>query len=185
MQKKDLGIKNKSKSAPINENIKGEKFQTISSKGENLGVLKRNEVFNMAETEGLDVVLISEKNKEGIPVVKILNYNKKLYEEKKKLIQSKKKQHEVQLKELRLSLKIGKHDLDIKLKKAKDFLADGHRVKFFIMVRGRERELMATIGKNLFSKVEEGLSNFADLNDKALIVENYSSNAKLFYFKKK
>ena len=95
--------------------ISPEKVQLISDSGENFGLITLEEAIKMSSDQGLDLVLISGEKVEN-PVVKIMNFSKRLYEEKKKKSISKKKTHEIQTKELRVSLKIGDHDLYNKCK---------------------------------------------------------------------
>ena len=103
------------------------------------------------------------------PVCKIMDYGKYLYEmqrEKKKL---KKKQHVINVKEIRLRPAISDHDLLTKLKKAKNFLEDGCKLKFTVMFRGRERSRM-DIGADLLKRVVDILDEIAKI-EKAPDVE--------------
>lgn len=138
-----------------NRDIKADKIQVISHEGENLGIMSTNAAIEMAEDVGLDVVMVSDTGAEGVPVTKMMDVNKKFYEKKKKMIAAKKKQHEAQLKELRISPKIGDHDFNIKIKKCIQFLTAGHRVKIAIIFRGREKSLKDTLGPKMFQRVDE------------------------------
>jgi len=72
------------------------------------------------------------------PVCKIMDYGKHIYQEQKKEQNARKKSHAHDLKEVRMKPRIGKHDLEIKINRAKEFLAEGHRVQFTMVYRGRE-----------------------------------------------
>jgi translation initiation factor IF-3 len=69
-----------------------------------------------------------------------MNFGKYKFEQKKKETQAKKKSHGMELKELRLgrSIMVEKHDIEVKLKKARQFLTKGHRLQVFLQLRGRE-----------------------------------------------
>lgn len=137
---------NTNKNINLNENIPFSKLQVISNDGENLGVLLRDVAVSLAESEGLDLVVVSENGSDGVPVAKIMNYSKKLYEEKKKLHNNKKKSGESQNKEIRISLKIGENDLKIKMNQCLRLLIEGCRVKVVLVMRGREKSLKDTLG---------------------------------------
>ena len=92
--------------------------------------------LNIAQEDNLDLVQISEW--QDYPVCKILDFGKYLYQKQKKLKRNKKNQHIIHVKEIRLRLNTGEHDLITKLNKAKKFLEDGNKIKFSIMFRGRE-----------------------------------------------
>jgi translation initiation factor IF-3 len=84
----------------------------------------------------LDLVEVAPKVEP--PVCRIMDYGKHIYHEQKKEQKARKKAHAHDLKEVRLSFKIGKHDLDIKVQHAKEFLDEGHRVQFTMIYKGRE-----------------------------------------------
>lgn len=73
-----------------------------------------------------------------VPVVKVLDYGKYRYEQDKKLQKSKKAQKNQEIKGIRLSVKIGRHDFETKLKRAKEFLEDGNKISLQLRFKGRE-----------------------------------------------
>jgi translation initiation factor IF-3 len=89
-----------------------------------------------AEDAGLDLVEISPQATP--PVAKIIDWGKYQYQKMKELQRNKKRAKVSELKQIRLGLKIGQHDLDIKLKKVQSFLEDGDKVRIQLMYRGRE-----------------------------------------------
>ena len=93
-----------------------------------------------AEQIGLDLVEIAPNSTP--PVCKLIDFGKFRFEQEKKKKLSKKKQHVVQLKEIRLRPQISDHDLLTKLTKAQKFLANGAKLKFTVMFRGRELSLI-------------------------------------------
>ena len=100
-------------------------------------VVTRQEAFNMALEMGKDMILISEAN--GIGVVRIEDYNKFIYNKEKREKESKKNSQKTELKELGLSVNIGVNDLNVKIRKALEFLEDGHKVKLNLLLKSREK----------------------------------------------
>lgn len=89
-----------------------------------------------AENAGLDLVEISPQA--SPPVAKIIDWGKYQYQKMKEQQRNRKHARVSELKQIRLGLKIGQHDLDIKLKKVQNFLSDGDKVRIQLMYRGRE-----------------------------------------------
>lgn len=90
----------------------------------------------LAKEQGLDLVEVSPTVHP--PVCKIMDYGKYLYRQKKADQKHKAMQKGTEIKGIRLSLRTDKHDLEVKIKKAEEFLKDGHSVKFALIFRGRE-----------------------------------------------
>jgi translation initiation factor IF-3 len=91
----------------------------------------------LADKRKLDLVLISPTAKP--PVAKVMDYGKYRYEQQKREKEAKKKQHVIQVKEVRLSTFIEKHDLEVKANAAVKFLKEGDKVKVSLRFKGRER----------------------------------------------
>lgn len=108
----------------------------IAESGENLGVISTKEALNKSLELGLDLVLISDKS--NPPVAKIIDYGKHRYEKKKAEKQQLKNQKVSEMKEVRLSVNIGMHDLEIKIKKSLEFIERGDKVRVTLKLRGRE-----------------------------------------------
>lgn len=154
-------MKNISKDYFINEQIRERELRLVGSDGEPLGVVSSAEARKLAEEKDLDLVMISPNAKP--PVCKIMDYGKYIYEQSKKEKEAKKKQKVVSIKEVRVSLTIEEHDIDIKAKNARKFLLDGDKVKITVRFRGREMEL-AHIGQKI-------LDNFAAKLEDVCLVE--------------
>lgn len=120
----------------INEQIKEKELRVIGSSGEQLGIMPYETAQNMADEKNLDLVKISPMAKP--PVCKIMDYSKFKFDKAKKEKEARKKQKVVSIKELRLSPNIDKHDVQVKIKKAIEFLKNGDKVKISIKFRGRE-----------------------------------------------
>ena len=91
----------------------------------------------MAKEKGYDLVEISPKSTP--PVAKFLNFGRFKYELRKKEQQQKAKQKKTETKGIRLSFRIGKGDLELRLRQAKKFLDQGHKVKIEMILKGREK----------------------------------------------
>ncbi len=110
----------------------------------------------MAMEAGLDLVEVAPQARP--PVCKILDYGKFKYEQKKK--QSRSKTASSVLKEIRVRPKIDTHDLEIKIKKARAFLEEGHKVQVTCLFRGREF-VYKEIGREKMLRVVEACSDIA------------------------
>jgi translation initiation factor IF-3 len=119
----------------INDRIHG--VSEIRLVGDNIeqGVYPFQDALRMAEELGLDLVEIS--GSAVPPVCRIIEYKKFLYDLKKKQKEIKAKQSTVEMKEIRFGPNTDEHDLNFKLKHARKFLEDGHKVKAFVFFRGR------------------------------------------------
>lgn len=94
------------------------------------------EALRIAESRNLDLVKFAPNAKP--PVCKIVDYGKFRFEQAKKEREAKKNQRVIEIKEVRLTLKIDTHDFETKVAHAKRFLEDGNKVKVSVRFRGRE-----------------------------------------------
>ena len=120
----------------LNGEIRDREIRVIASNGDMLGVMSSQEALRMAEEESLDLVKISPNATP--PVCKIMNYGKFKFEQAKREKENRKNQKVMELKEIYLSMTIDVGDLNIKAKKALEFLSDGNKVKVSIRMRGRQ-----------------------------------------------
>ena len=120
----------------INWQIRVHQVRVVLEDGTSPGIMTTREALQMAQTAGLDLVEINPKA--NPPVCKILDYGKYKYDEKKKASATKKSQKQSELKGLTFRPNTDEHDLQHKLQLAKDFLQEGHKVKFVVRFRGRE-----------------------------------------------
>ncbi|MGL4283963.1 translation initiation factor IF-3 [Eubacterium aggregans] len=120
----------------INERIRDREIRVIDSDGNMLGVMSSKEAQRIADEKNLDLVKVSPNAKP--PVCKILDYGKFRYEEMRRLKEAKKNQKAVVIKEIRMSVRVEEHDIQVKAKNAIKFLDQGNRVKLTIRFRGRE-----------------------------------------------
>lgn len=120
----------------INEQIHDKEVRVVDAEGEQLGIMSTRDAMAIAEEKKLDLVKIAPTAKP--PVCRIMDYSKFRFDQTKKEKEARKKQRTVDLKEIRLSPNIEKHDIEVKTKKAKEFLCHGDKVKVTIRFRGRE-----------------------------------------------
>lgn len=120
----------------LNEDIRVSPVRCIGDNGEQYGVIEIAEAQAIARKESLDLVLIAEEATP--PVCKIMDYGKFKYQQEKKLKEAKKKQKIIEIKEIKLSIKIAQNDINYKVKHAIEFLDDGKYVKFKVVLKGRE-----------------------------------------------
>lgn len=156
MQQGAKGINNKS--VRINGAIRADELRVIGPDGEQLGILSRAQAISEADKAGLDLVEISPNA--SPPVVKIVDWGKFQYQKMKEQQRNKKNAKVSEVKQMRLGLKIGAHDLDIKMRKIREFLAEGHKVKIMVFFRGREMAHQE-IGHQLLKKIVEQLDDVA------------------------
>lgn len=123
------------KELPINEEIRANELRVIGDNGEQIGVKSLDDALTIAETFGLDLVLVSPSAQP--PVARIMDYGKYRYEMQKKEKEQRKNQKIVTVKEVRLSPSIEDHDYNTKLRQAIKFLESGDKVKASIRFRGR------------------------------------------------
>jgi translation initiation factor IF-3 len=114
--------------------------------------LSKQEALDIARERGLDLVEISPDA--NPPVCKIVDWGKYNYQRTKQQQKNRKTTKTLDLKQMRFGLKIGAHDLEIKMNKVKKFLEAGHKVKITLFYRGRE-QAHKEIGFTIAQKVIE------------------------------
>ncbi|HBS42544.1 MAG TPA: translation initiation factor IF-3 [Oceanospirillales bacterium] len=145
--------------AAINDNIRANEVRLIGADGEMVGVVSIEQALEAAEEAELDLVQISD----GDPIVcKIMDFGKKLYEEKKQKAEAKKKQHQVQIKEIKFRPGTEEGDYQIKLRNLKRFLEGGDKAKVSLRFRGREMAHQ-NIGMELMKRVEADLAELGNV----------------------
>jgi translation initiation factor IF-3 len=147
----------------FNEKIRVREVRLIDEDGKQLGIVPTPEALRIAREKELDLVEISPKATP--PVCKIMDYGKFKYQLAKKAHEARKKATVIQVKEMKLGLKIEEHDLQVKLRHMKEFLTDGDKVKITVMFRGREI-LHKDKGEALAFKIIDQLKGIGDLEQK-------------------
>ena len=135
-------------------------MRLISNTGEQLGVVSLKEALAMSEEQDVDLVEISPTAKP--PVCKLMDYGKYKYEQSKKRDEAKKKQKQVQIKEIKFRPGTDDGDYNIKMRKIREFLADGDKVKITLRFRGREMAHQQ-IGAQLLERVKADVAEEAQI----------------------
>lgn len=149
-----------SKNTQINGDIRDREVRVISADGEQLGIMSAREANRLAEEKNPDLVKVAPQAKP--PVCKIMDYGKYRFEQTKREKEAKKNQHVIDIKEVRLSLKIDKHDFDTKVNQANKFLKSGDKVKVSIRFRGREMAHPKN-GYEIMDKFAEACSEYGSV----------------------
>lgn len=123
----------------------------IDDEGKNLGVLPIEQALALAKEKNLDLIEIVSTLQP--PIVKISDFGKFLYQKEKEERKQRAKQRTDEMKSVRLTFGIGKHDLEFKARQAEEFLEEYTKVQIEMVLRGREK------GRQDFArqKVEEFL----------------------------
>ena len=144
----------------VNDGIRAREIRVIGSSGEQIGVKSKADALRLAETDSLDLVLVSPNA--NPPVARIMDYGKFRFEQQKREREARKNQKVVNVKEVRLRPSIDEHDFQTKFRNAKKFLENGDKVKASIRFKGR-----AITHKDIGRKVLDRLAS--DLTDIATI----------------
>ncbi|MCU0680405.1 MAG: translation initiation factor IF-3 [Planctomycetes bacterium] len=110
----------------------------IDENGEQIGKISTREAISRADELGMDLVEVNPKS--NPPVAKIADLGQLKYEKEKKIHKQKVQQKKVEIKNIRLSLRIGQHDTDLRISQAAKFLSRDDKIKLEIVLRGRERQ---------------------------------------------
>jgi translation initiation factor IF-3 len=140
-----------------NERISSDQVRLIDEKGENHGVVDTSKALEMAKEIGLDLVEVNPKP--DIPIAKIVDLGQLKYEQDKKINKQRALQKKVELKNIRLSFKISKHDLDIRVGQAVKFLSKGNKTKIEIILKGREKQHFERAREMMLDFVENVKNN--------------------------
>lgn len=124
----------------MNAFIRVPEVRVLGVEGENLGVMKTADAIRLAEEREMDLVEINPKA--DPPVAKIMNFSQFKYQKEKEVRKQKVHSHVSELKGVRLSLRIGEHDMAIRQEQAEKFLNRGDKVRIEMLLRGRERGMV-------------------------------------------
>ncbi|MBF0460068.1 MAG: translation initiation factor IF-3 [Magnetococcales bacterium] len=122
--------------ARINEQIRVPEVRLIDEKGEQVGIVSRQEALSRAIEASLDLVEVAPQAKP--PVCKIMDYTKFKYQKAVRERLARKKQTRIDIKEIKFRPATDVHDFDVKVKSIRKFLEDGDKVKCTLRFRGRE-----------------------------------------------
>jgi translation initiation factor IF-3 len=135
----------------VNDQIRVSPLRVIGEKGEQLGILERDEAINLASEAGLDLVEVAPNDRP--PVCRIMDYGKFKYRQSKRT--HKGRHHEVHMKEIRIRPKTQAHDRDFKIQQARSFLENGDKVTVNMLFRARELSHLDYAQQNMLAFVEQ------------------------------
>ena len=152
----------------INGQIRADRVRLVDEANNQVGVVAREEALRKAQEATLDLVEVAPNS--DPPVCRIMDYGKWLYQQKRRVRDAHKKtQHPIAtLKEIRLRPETDKHDLEIKVGHAREFLEKGHRVQFSVFFRGRQM-LHKDQGNEMLSQITEGLQDVAKVERSSMM----------------
>lgn len=160
----------KEKEVLLNEEINFSEVRCVGDDGTQYGIISSDEAQDIADRLGLDLVLIAKDAKP--PVCKIMDYGKFCYQQEKKQKDAKKKQKVIEIKEIKLSVKIAQNDINYKVKHAIEFLESGKHVRFRVFLKGREIST-PEVGVALLEKIYSLVEDVAVIDKKPLLEGKY------------
>jgi translation initiation factor IF-3 len=120
----------------VNERIYALSLRVLDAEGKQIGVLSKFEALEAARSQGLDLVEVAPMAKP--PVAKIVDFKKFLYQEEKKKREEKKKTKASETKEVRLGPFMSDNDLGVMVRRAREFLTNGDKVRLVVFFSGRQ-----------------------------------------------
>jgi translation initiation factor IF-3 len=142
----------------VNERIRAREVRLIDDNGVQLGVMPSREALEIARQRDLDLIEVAPNSQP--PVCRIMDYGKHKYEQAKRERETRRRQRATEVRRLQLKPQIGQHDLAIKLRKLRELLAEGSKVRVTLRFRGREMS-RPELGFKLLERVTEELSDVA------------------------
>ena len=148
----------------VNRMIRISPVRVIAPDGEQMGILTVDEAIAAAEARGLDLVEVAPMARP--PVCRIMDFGKFKFEQAKAARAAKKKQKNIELKEIKFRPGIDEHDFDFKTRHAREFLAEGNKVKVTMMFRGRQMA-HPELGRDVLDRVAEQLADIGKIEQEA------------------
>ncbi len=132
--------------------IRVREVRVISPEGEQLGILPIEQALSLAQERELDLVEVAPN--ERPPVCRIMDFGKFKYQQSKRSQEAKKRQKVILTKEVKMRPKTEEHDYQFKMRHARRFLEEGHKVKLTLLFRGREMDHI-DLGQRVLNRVIE------------------------------
>ena len=152
----------KVKGLRINGGIRADKVRLVDAENNQVGIVERLFALEKSREANLDLVEVSPTS--DPPVCRIMDYGKWVYEQKRKIREARKKTHHAGgIKEVRLRPETDAHDIEIKVKHAREFIEKGHKVQFTLIFRGRQM-LHKEKGAEVLTGIVESLSDLAKVD---------------------
>jgi translation initiation factor IF-3 len=153
----------------LNDEIRAKEVRLIDETGKQLGIYSTREAQRLADDRGLDLVEVAPGA--NPPVCRLLDYGKFMYERGKREREARKAQKQIEIKEIRVRPKIADHDVTIKMNQARQFLADGAKVRMRVRFRGREITHQE-IARKLLERIAEQMSDVAAIEQTPMMEGN-------------
>ncbi|MFA7278051.1 MAG: translation initiation factor IF-3 [Candidatus Gracilibacteria bacterium] len=153
-----------SKQPRLNDQIRSASVRLIDEAGEPLGVVLIERAKEMAREQEVDLVEVAPGA--NPPVCKLMDFGKYMYRQQKMERKHKAQQKQTEVKGIRMSLRIGTNDLEVKAKQARKFLADRNLVKVVLMFRGREAAHL-DLGRAKLDQLYDMIKDVAKIEDPA------------------
>lgn len=144
----------------INERIRAREVRLIDDKGAQLGIMPASDALRIAEERELDLIEVAPSAQP--PVCRIMDYGKHKYQQAKREREARKKSKATEVRLMRMKPQIGPHDLGIKLRKLRELLGEGNKVRVSVRFRGREMS-KPELGRNLMQRVASELADIAQV----------------------
>jgi len=143
-----------------NERIYAPTLRVLDANGKQIGVLAKFEALKIAREQGFDLVEVAPMAKP--PVAKIIDFKKFLYQEAKKKKEEKKKSKVSETKEIRLGPFMDDHDLQVMIRRAKEFLKDNDKIRLVVKFAGRQIA-HPEFGQKIVRSVIDSISDISKL----------------------
>ena len=151
----------------INHQIQDNELRVVDETGKQVGVISKSEALSIAESQEKDLVLVNPAAKP--PVAKIITFSKFKYQMQQKESDSKRSSKNVEIKEIRFTPFIAEGDFNIRIKKAREFLTDGNKVKLNVKFTGRQIT-RKEFGDKIINSAVEQLADIASIERPAQLL---------------
>ncbi len=142
----------------MNERIRAREVRLIDDKGAQLGIVAVSEALRIARERNLDLIEVAPNAQP--PVCRIMDFGKHKYEQHKRERETRRKTKAGEVRLLRMKPQISRHDLDIKVRKLRELLGEGNKVRISLRFRGREMS-RPEMGTGLMETIAQELSDAA------------------------
>jgi translation initiation factor IF-3 len=142
----------------VNERVRAREVRLIDENGAQLGIMSSRDALRIARERELDLIEVAPTSQP--PVCRIMDYGKHKYEQAKRERETRKRQKSTEVRLLRMKPQIGEHDLGIKVRKVREMLSEGSKVRVTLRFRGREMR-RPELGTALMDRIAKDLSEVA------------------------
>lgn len=160
MQKKKV-FRTQEKRYRINNRIFASTLRLLDNEGKQIGVVSKDEALKLAQEQELDLVEVAPTAKP--PVAKLIDFNKFLYQQAKKKQEEKKKAKSSETKEIRLGPFMSDNDLQNMIRRGREFLENGDKIRLVVKFRGRQIT-RSEFGREVINKVATALSDISKID---------------------